>query len=154
MKLRNVEIKDEKLLYEWANDSEVRSMAFSSESIEWKKHRDWFEKKIHDEKAKIYIAVQDDNELLGQIRFEIINGSDAEVDVHVKSGFRNKGFGAEIISMGVARFLNDSVANSIHAIIKPINFKSKRAFLKAGFKEVGKKLMNGQECFHLVLNRK
>jgi len=153
MKLRNIKVEDVKLLYEWANDSEIRNMAFSSEPIEWERHKDWFNSKLNDEKVKIYIAMNNDNEPIGQIRFELVDKFNAEVDVHIKSSCQNKGFGSKTIAMGVTHFLTNSIVNSIHAIIKPANYISKRAFLKAGFNEIEKKMVNGEECFHLIMNR-
>ncbi len=152
MHLRNAEPEDSKLLYDWASDSEVRSMAFSSEPIEWEGHKKWFEKKLRDPNTQIYIAMQDD-EPVGQVRFDVVSKFDVEIDVHTKPGLRGKGLGTQIISLGVARFLDDSSKNTIHAVIKLENAKSRRAFEKAGFEEVEKKLVNGQECFHMVAKR-
>lgn len=46
MNLRNSEIEDARLLYEWENDSAVWIMAFSFEPIEREGHIKWFEKKL------------------------------------------------------------------------------------------------------------
>ena len=92
MHLRDAEIEDTRLLYDWANDSEVRNMAFSSEPIELEGHKNWLEKKLKDPNTHIYIAMQD-NEPVGQILFDAVSDSDAEVDVHTKPGLRGKGCG-------------------------------------------------------------
>jgi RimJ/RimL family protein N-acetyltransferase len=150
MKLRNAKIDDAKLLYEWVNDPEVRSMSFSTKPIEWESHKAWFEQKINDKKVKIFIAMKNDNEPVGQIRFEIIDNSYAEVGIHVKNCYRNRGIGWKIIEMGTNHFFDISSVTSIYATIKITNERSKYAFLKAGFSEIGKKFVYGQECFHLV----
>jgi UDP-2,4-diacetamido-2,4,6-trideoxy-beta-L-altropyranose hydrolase len=152
MHLRNAETEDARLLHDWANDPEVRSMAFASDPIEWEEHKRWFEKRLRDPNTQIYVAVQD-SEPVGQIRFDVVSDSAAEVDVHTKPGLRGKGLGTQIISLGVTHFFTKSSVQTIHAIIKPENAKSRRAFEKAGFKEVQKKLVNGQECFYMVKER-
>jgi RimJ/RimL family protein N-acetyltransferase len=124
-------------------------MAFSTEPIEWERHQRWFEKKLADPDTFIYIAVQDD-EPVGQIRFDVVSDSDAEVDVHTKPGLRGKGLGTRIISSGVAQLFADSSVNTVHAIVKPVNSKSRRAFEKAGFEEVEKTIVGGEECFHFI----
>ena len=152
MNLRDAETDDARLLYEWANDPEVRSMAFDSDPIEWDGHKKWFEKCLQDPNTQIYVAVQD-SKLVGQIRFTVINDSIAEVDVHTKAGLRGNGLGTQIISLGVTHFFTKSSVQTIHAIIMSENTKSRRAFKKVGFIEVQKKLINGQECFHMAKER-
>jgi len=49
--LRRVEEADCSLLWEWANEPEVRSASFSSTPIAWDEHREWFTKKLGDERA-------------------------------------------------------------------------------------------------------
>ena len=152
MNLRNAETDDARLLYDWANDPEVRSMAFASDPIEWDVHKSWFEKSLRNPNTQIYVAVQD-SKLVGQIRFAVVSDSTAEVDVHTKAGLRGNGLGTQIILLGVTHFFTKSSVQTIHAIIKPENAKSRRAFEKVGFIEVQKKLVNGQECFHMVKER-
>lgn len=152
MHLRTAHIEDARLLYDWANDLEVRRMAFSSNPIDWASHIKWLEKKLSDPNAYIYIAIED-NEPIGQIRFDIINDTEAQVDIHTKPGMRGKGVGSRIITSGVSRFFSDSRVNTVHAVIKQQNTKSRRAFNKAGFKDVQRKLINGAECILMTKNR-
>lgn len=152
MHLRIAQIEDSRLLYDWANDPEIRRMAFSSEAIEWEVHIKWLEKKIKDPDAYIYIAIED-NEPVGQIRFDIINNFEANVDIHTKPGMRGKGIGSRIIALGVNRFFSDSRVNAVHAVIKQENSKSRGAFQKAGFEDAQKKSINGEECFFMIKKR-
>lgn len=151
MLLRVARIEDSRLLYEWANDPEVRRMAFSSGPIAWQAHIRWFERKIKDPNTCIYIAIED-NEPVGQIRFDIINCFEANVDIHTKPGMRGKGIGSRIIALGVSRVFSNFGVNAIHAIIKQENSKSREAFQKAGFKEIQQKQTNGEACFYMIKN--
>lgn len=152
IKLRKAVIGDSKLLYEWANDDMVRKMSFSSDPISWKEHEAWFKKKILESNTQIYIAIYD-NEPVGQIRFDLVDGYSAEVDIHTKQSFRGKGIGTQIISLGCSDFLSNSSVNTLRAFIKFENTKSMRAFEKAGFKVVEKKLIKGRECFIMIKKR-
>jgi len=91
MKLRSADIGDCQLLFEWANDNEIRKMALSNEPIEWESHTNWFKNKLSDPNCIIYIATNDQGQPIGQLRFDII-GVEAEIDVHTKPSLRSKGF--------------------------------------------------------------
>lgn len=152
MKLKEAQLEDSHMLFEWANDTEVRQMAFSTEPIKWELHNKWFKKRLKNQNCKIYIFTNEDVPV-GQIRFDITNDGEVEVDVHTNPAFRGKGIGTQIISLGVYHFLNQTGLSAIHAIIKLENVKSRKAFEKAGFREVEKKLVNGYECFHMIKDR-
>lgn len=150
--LRIAQFGDSRLLYDWANDPEVRRMAFSSGPINWEAHIKWLKKKLKDPNAYIYIAIEN-NEPIGQIRFDIMNNSEAQIDIHTKPGMRGKGLGSRIILLGVNRFFSDSRVNAVHAVIKQENSESRKAFKKAGFKDIQKKSINGEECFFMLKKR-
>lgn len=152
MHLRTACIEDARLLYDWANDPEVRAMAFSSDPIDWEAHIRWLQKKLNAPNAYIYIAVKT-HEPIGQIRFDIINNTEAQVDIHTKPGMRGKGIGSRIIDLGVNRFFSDSRMKTVHAVIKQENVKSRCAFQTAGFKAVQRKSVNGAECIVMIKNR-
>ena len=153
MDFRIARIEDSRLLFDWANDPEVRRMAFSSGPIAWQDHTRWFEEKIKDPDAYIYIAIED-NAPIGQIRFDIIDSCEARVDIHIKPDMRGKGLGARMIALGVARFFSDCRANAVRAVIKHENLKSRKAFKRAGFEDVQKQTVHGEACFFMVKKRK
>nr|WP_319392049.1 GNAT family N-acetyltransferase [uncultured Desulfobacter sp.] len=152
MHLRTAHIEDARLLYDWANDLEARRMAFSCAAIDWAAHIKWLEKKLNDANTYIYIAMED-NDPIGQIRFDVINHAEAQVDIHTKPNMRGKGVGSRIIDLGVHRFFSDSRVNTIHAVIKQENTKSRCAFKNAGFKDIQRKSINGVECILMIKNR-
>ena len=152
MKLRIADIGDCRMLFEWANDNEIRKMALSSEPIEWESHKKWIEKKLSDPNSRIYIAINDQGQPVGQIRFDIMGGG-AEIDVHTKPNLRGKGIGTQIISFGTNQYFSETHVDTIHAIIKLKNIKSLKAFKNAGFKEVGQEIIKEHGYFHLVKNR-
>ena len=53
--LRNVTENDIDLLYEWANDSEVRRNAFHTEQIPYSTRKAWFAKVLEDNNDAVHI---------------------------------------------------------------------------------------------------
>jgi RimJ/RimL family protein N-acetyltransferase len=141
------------MLFDWANDDEARAMAFSPEPIIWAEHEQWFEKTLKDSKAQIYIALDEENVPVGQIRFVVVSENDAEIDVHSRPGLRGKGIGTQIISLGTEMFFKEAEVETIHALVKLENERSRRAFQKAGFHETDKSSIDGRPCFHMVKMR-
>jgi RimJ/RimL family protein N-acetyltransferase len=135
--LRPVNKGDIELLFEWANDSEVREMSVNSEGILWKDHLSWFNKKINDAGARIFILT-DGEQKFGQIRFD----KSAEgwlVDYSIGREFRKKGLGREIIRLGIEEMQSEKLI----AFVKPKNISSINVFEKQGFTCEGE-TMKGQ----------
>lgn len=104
------------MLFEWANDREIRRMAFSSNPIEWTQHIEWFESKLNDPGSLIYIALNDQDEPVAQIIFELKQDRMAIVDVHTKPGLRDQGIGTATI---LREFSQKSVkGDMVHHLIK------------------------------------
>lgn len=149
MKLRNAQSADAAMLFDWANDPDVRRMAFGSDTIDWHSHMAWFESRLRDPGSRIYVAEVDDDPV-GQIRFDVMNQSAVEVDIHMRPGFKGKNLGTEIIIRGVARVFSELPIKTVHAVIKEENKRSLRAFEKAGFRELQRKRVMDQECIEMV----
>ena len=125
--LRDVEVKDEELIFEWANDTLTRSMSFSSTQISWGDHQSWFQKRLMDPASLFYIA-ENQGRPVGQVRFEQ-EGDEVLVSLTVAPEERGKGYASRIISSGVVR----AGLSEVVAYIKPENARSVRAFERAGY---------------------
>lgn len=133
MELRYVTIDDEKLIYNWANDPEVRRNAINTEFIDWNRHQVWFQNKLNSENSKMYIA-EINNQAVGQIRFDIEQNKYI-IDYSISKYERGKGYGFLIVKEGINCIKNlTSCFNSFEANVKPDNDASKRVFDKLGFK--------------------
>ncbi len=150
--LRPVRPDDARILFEWANDSEVRSVSFHPEPILWDDHVRWFAAKREDPMCRFYIASDRRGVPLGQIRFEP-SGGDANVSVSLDPKFRGFGYGSALILAGSRKVFVDSDVRRLHAYIKVENEPSVRAFLKAGYGDPEPVTMNGQKAFRLLLQR-
>lgn len=152
LKLRPVREGDCKLLWEWANDPDVRIASFSSDPISWEQHVEWFNVKISDPNCIIYIALNDQDVPLGQVRYDIAN-REAVISITVDRQFRSQGYGSAIIKSACENLFTRSDVHTIHAYIKSSNEASVRAFVKAGFKDLGKEVIRECQSLHLILQR-
>lgn len=150
VQLRPVISDDCRLLWEWTNDPDTRTASFSSKPIPWAEHVKWFEQKTRDPNYIMYLALNDDNVPIGQVRFTV-EDSEATVSVSIGSEFRNQGYGCTIISLASSRLFREIPVTTIHAYVKSTNQASLRAFLKAGFEQVQKRNIHGFPAEHFIL---
>ncbi len=153
--LRPAREEDSRFLFEWANDPEVRASAFSSASISWEQHAQWFAVKMKDPDCRILIAEDKCGKPIGQFRVDWRGPEGGEIDVSVSRGCRGGGYGGKIIRLGVeAAFAERSAdAKLLHAFVKPENDASRRAFESAGFRSLGEKNVNGHRSVHYVCSK-
>ena len=150
--LRSAEDRDCRLLWEWANDPLTRAMSFSSEPIPWEAHVSWFQARLADPKAIVYIAADMHGQPVGQLRF--LTGEDrATISISLVPEWRGRGLALEIINVGVEKFFRMSNVRAIDAYIKPGNAASLRLFPRAGFFRVGDTVIDGHSAMHFVLER-
>ncbi len=146
--LREATENDCKLLWGWVNDPIVKASAFSSGLIPWETHLAWFTQKLDDPNCVIYIALADQIDEVGQIRFDI-NGSEATIDVSVAANYRGKGLGKNLIRAGLEQLKKDRLIQVFHAYIKENNLASQKVFVKAGFVEVNYMIYADHACVHM-----
>ena len=68
--LREINIDDAQILFDWANDPEVRKMSINTEPILWNNHLNWFQRKLSDKTGTKMFILEANKEVVGQIRFE------------------------------------------------------------------------------------
>ncbi len=153
LRLRSVRQEDCKLLWEWANDPEVRTSAFLSDSIPWQKHIEWFTHKFPDRNCHIFIAIDHQDTPIGQVRFDAQNDEQVEIDVSIEQGKRRSGYGSLLIGMAVQTLFCHTSIKAIHAFIKPDNEASIRAFEKAQFQRLDLETVKGNLALHYLRMR-
>lgn len=153
LQLRPATREDSRLLFAWANDPVVRAASFSTDPIPWEEHVRWFDRKMSDERCRMFIALGAEDLPVGQIRFDIREDGEAEVDLHLAPGERGKGYGTTLIMEGLKALFASTNVQAVHSFVKVSNAASRNAFLKAGFTELKKQSMHGEEVYHLVFQR-
>lgn len=149
IRLRPVRDEDCRLLWEWANDTEVRRFSFSQEHIPWEGHIRWFAEKRRDPNCFNFIALDVEDRPVGQVRFDITDAREAEIDVSVEKSRRGAGLGAAIIKMATEQTLVNAGIHAVNANVKPENVRSIRTFEKAGYKNLGQVSYKENPATHL-----
>lgn len=130
--LKEATKEDAQLYYEWANDPVVRQMAFHTEPIPWENHIKWFSSKVTSEKTQLLLCFSQDRPI-GQVRFDILEGGEAEIDISIAKDFRSKGYGKKMLIAAI------EYENSVYGIkvfvseVKVENSSSQGLFLSSGF---------------------
>ncbi|MDG6249243.1 GNAT family N-acetyltransferase [Methanocalculus sp.] len=150
--LRKATKNDCELVHRWINEEETRENSFSKEFIDIEEHTRWFFSKLIDPNHIYYLAINENNVPVGQIRFSI-QDDEAVVSVLVDENFRKKGLGEQIISLGSHRFFEETSIGTIHAYVKEKNSASIKAFVNAGYIPKGTVSMHNQCVNHFILER-
>lgn len=131
--LRGATEKDMDLLYEWANDPDVRNNSFSSDLIMYEDHKKWFRRIMSDDSVIQYILM-DDEVPVGQIRLNV-NDSEAEIGYSISASYRGQGYGHIILELAMqeVRTQNPCIRRLV-AKVKPDNLASRGLFEKEGYK--------------------
>ncbi len=152
LRLRRVREDDCRLLWRWANDPGVREVSFSPEPITWEDHVHWFKTTIEDPHCVFSLAVNNEGVPIGQVR-SATKGDDAVISLSIDSKFRDQGYGTTMIRQATWELFGSCDVSVIHAYVKWDNNASIRAFVKAGFKDIGMMKVKGQQAIHLTLER-
>jgi UDP-2,4-diacetamido-2,4,6-trideoxy-beta-L-altropyranose hydrolase len=153
LRLRRARADDVRLLWEWANDPEVRALSFSTGPIRWETHVAWYAEKFGQNKSLMLIAEDDDGAPIGQIRFDL-NGGEAELNLSLAKEKRGISLSVPLIEAGVRELFANTECGRVHAFVKPQNTASVRAFEKARFDRVGVEQIRDNSALHFLCDRK
>ncbi len=132
------------MIFEWANDPDVRAASFHSEPITIDVHKSWFRKMLGRPDSHLLIVERaHDGVPVGQFR---LDGPTGEVSVSIGREFRARGLGVGAIRAGVSHLANSVRPSRLVASIRPDNSASLRAFEQAGFRRVGMGERSGVPC--------
>ena len=155
MRLRPSRSEDRRLLWEWANDPQVRAASFSSSPIPWETHLSWFAAKLMESqspsaKCRMFVAEDEAGVPMGQIRFERRTDERWDVGISLSHEFRGRGLASELIESGIRELIKQNGECSIHAFVRPENRASLKSFERAKFETVGIEHVRGQMAVHLL----
>lgn len=126
---------DMDLLYEWANDEEVRKNSFSTEKIAYENHVTWFHRLLERNDCRQYIYYIDDI-AVGQIRVTA-EGDKAEIGYSICASARKKGYSKKMLELLRIQIKQDMPeVRTLVAKVKTDNIASKRVFEGLGYKEI------------------
>ncbi len=146
--VRRVQHEDCRLLWEWANDPEVRKHSFSNSLIAWKEHVAWFTRKLADRDTIFLIAEAGDGQPAGQVRLELLPQNEAVIHISIAPLHRSFGFGGTLIERVVQEFSSPNNLYVFHAYIRPDNVRSIAVFERSGFSLVSHEPVHGIASLH------
>jgi len=138
--LRRVTKKDIKLLFDWANDPEVRSNAKTKKSITWPEHISWFNGMLSNKSIFTFI-LSDSHTDIGVVRFNK-NNNYYVITYSIDKRYRGRGFGTLILKKGVDALNNINNSAKYLAYVKSNNIVSEKIFNKLRFIFKGEKVLD------------
>jgi RimJ/RimL family protein N-acetyltransferase len=129
-------------------------MSFSSEPISWERHVEWFETRLRDPNCHFWLATDEAQQPIGQVRFE--SKEDPRVAVMaitLDAQHRGKNLGTLLIWISSRKLFAETSIQRIEALVKRENTASQRAFVKAGFQKVGERPIRNQRAFVYELRK-
>jgi UDP-2,4-diacetamido-2,4,6-trideoxy-beta-L-altropyranose hydrolase len=142
LSLRKAMEEDGLLLWKWANEPTVRAVSFSSQTISWSQHLEWFNRKLQDLNCYFFIAIDRDKIPIGQIRLDQEEDR-AIISITIAPEKRGLGYGSLAINLAVNEMFHQTSIHQIVALIKSKNLSSIRTFEKIGFQNEGTIFVQG-----------
>lgn len=128
MKFRKAIEADVKVLFDWANDLDVRQNAINSQLITWEVHEKWFQNRLESSTSKIFIFLIDEQPI-GQVRFEL-EKNQWLIDYSIDKLYRGKGLGKLMLKEILSYF---KTREPIIAYVKIENIVSAKIFNSLDF---------------------
>lgn len=149
LKFRMAGPEDAQLYYDWANDEVVRKNSYQQKNIPYNDHLAWFKRKLGDKTCHFYLfSVGDD--YAGQVRIDEVN-REIIIGISLDQQYRGKGLSAKMLTMACTAYKNEYPNSEIVAYIKQENISSYRTFLKAGFYNESRVMIDSNLSFRLTI---
>ncbi|MBE6099365.1 MAG: GNAT family N-acetyltransferase [Anaerovibrio sp.] len=124
--LRPATVDDARLIFEWANDPEVRENSFNTDDILWDDHLAWFNRTLADESTLLFILMKDDAPV-GQVR--LVNSDKWQISYSIASVYRGQGYGKLILQLAENELVVEGHGGEkLYAEVKMDNIASQKIF--------------------------
>ncbi|MGG6231418.1 GNAT family N-acetyltransferase [Tenacibaculum sp. SDUM215027] len=128
--VREANLNDINLLFDWANDELTRKNSFNSHEISFKEHEQWFTSKFKNSNSLFFIGMIN-NKSIGLVRYEI-GEENTIVSISIDKNFRGKKLAPSLLKESSKSYFKKS-KKPILAYIKKENIASVKSFEKAGY---------------------
>jgi UDP-2,4-diacetamido-2,4,6-trideoxy-beta-L-altropyranose hydrolase len=153
-RIRPVQAKDCRVLWAWRNHPRIRRVSNNQELIPYREHQRWFDRQIKSKKCSLLLAVSENQNGLGHIRFTKCNPTTSCIHIYLAPGMIGKGFGSSVLIRSTAEyFKKHPKIREIEAEIFDSNEASARSFESAGFLFRGARIKNGRKLLIYTLRR-
>lgn len=131
--LRKATAEDKKLIFDWANDPETRACSFNSEPIAWEDHDKWYDKKMADDKSRMYILM-DFFKPLGVVRIDYDEQGQGEISYSIARDERGQGLGTKMLML-LEKQMAKEENKELVAHVKSDNEASRKIFRTLAYEE-------------------
>jgi RimJ/RimL family protein N-acetyltransferase len=133
--LKKADLKDCNLLFNWANDDEVRKNSFNQNKILYEDHVRWFNKVMSSSKYMIFILFSGSIPL-GQVRIEIENGT-AVISYSIDRKYRGKHLAFKMLTLLENEVINGRAnISKLVGYVKLDNNISQKVFQNLNYNEI------------------
>ncbi len=129
--LRKANINDESLLFNWANDPDVRKWSFNKKIISLSEHKVWFNRKLTNKNIIIWI-LESSNTPAGMVRFEKKENK-ILLNYLIAPHWRGQRLASNMLTMAMIELNNYWKNIKVLAYTLPENIASIKSLEKAGF---------------------
>lgn len=130
---------DIEFLWYLRNCPDIYKYFKQARKISWSKHIEWILPVISGKSNKILYVIKKSKILIGQIRFDYLSPTKAEISISVLKEFRNKGIAKKSIEEAIKLIKKERKLEIISAKIHKENIPSQKLFESLGFKTKNKK---------------
>lgn len=149
LRLRLATPDDARMLWQWRTDPATQASAFQTDPIPYDAHVKWLKARLASEDTSPFIALNELDEPVGQIRFDICsdnaNGDHAEIDVTIAPSHRGKRLAWRLIRLASQQQKRLTPHIPLVAYIKQENTASQKSFVAAGYVQTGQENKHDQQ---------
>lgn len=142
---------DVDIVFELANDPEVRKSSFSSGLIPYSTHVAWYADQIL-RSSDVFLLFFEDKAFIGQIRFSLIREAFYRISISLKASFRGQGIAETMLANAITYLCEREKRFVISAQVKKTNIASCRFFERAGFVLNDSVVVNGEQANEYTLS--
>lgn len=137
LRLRPATQADAQLLFDWANEPEVRAQSFQEAPIAWETHCAWLAGVLADPGARLYIMLED-TEPVGQVRLQQQPSGAWRISYSIERSHRGQGYGKAILALLENKLCEERSDLILEGEVKLGNIASQMVFESLGY--AGRKL--------------
>ena len=141
--LRKANKNDEKLIFNWVNDTSVRRWSFNNKKISLDEHKVWLQQKLADKSILIWI-LEVSKMPAGMVRLKK-ERNHIVLSYLISRQSEGRGLGSKILKMVMIELNNYWEKIDVLAYTLPENIASMKSLEKAGFSLYS--TSNGENCY-------
>lgn len=159
VKLRGLTFKDEKLIFDWKSNEQLRELLGTTYPISELEHHKWFENKMLESKNKHFMILYN-NEAVGMIGFNNVDFINRNAEIFIFIGDENywgKGIGTQAIQELEKIAFRNMNLHMIFLHVFSFNERATEMYKKIGFEIDGvlreSKYLNGKYYDNILMSK-